>query len=440
MTGLADLLGRRTIVEVPVLPGLDRFRSSVNRILNRWPGVETVAEQDRERRLADLRDRERAGRWAGLFVSDLTAAAGALYLPEFRDRLDLARLRRFYPAEIAASTRGAFLGGMASVYLDTYEPGAAHSRELGRALDAARDRLGERWQRPLRWFPTLFDPERAHADVAAQMVNMADPWQELKRIGLQPTGSGLMEAAHYAYVAALAPQLHERAVAERLVRWLKPEGRAVRQAGGGAALDALLTPWLQRAPDEALKEYLTETIRDLYGHPRLGPQAVWSETSEPAKAVMLRWLTGVSIRVFLDVISEVEESHMFEPRRRFWLEIYELKWIKDAWVAFCADGERVARTRDVGRAVPTGRWFGSQVSGGSRAGTSLLILETENCIVVEGSHTYKVHVFQKNHPQAPRLHQERYSCEAIRHLPHVVAIAHLGDWQRRVRHAILNCA
>jgi hypothetical protein len=437
MTGLADLLGRRVVVEVPVLPGLDRLRSSVRRILARWPDVKPIPEQDREQRLADLRDRERAGRWAGLFVSDLTATAGVLYLPEFRDRLDLARLRRFYPAEIAASTRGAFLGGMASVYLDTYEPGAAHSRELGRALDAARARLGERWQRPLRGVPTLFDPERAHADVAAQMVNMADPWQELKRIGLQPIGSGLMEAAHRAYVAALVPRLDERAVAERLVRWLKPEGRATaRVAGAGAALDALLSPWVQRAPDETLKEYLTETIRDLYGHPRLGSAAVWSETSEPAKAVMLRWLTGASIKVFLDVVSRVESSHHWQPRRVFWLGLFEENRIQGAWAAFCPPAERVAS-----RMRPTGtgsgdRWYGR---AGPRPDTSLLILDLGHCIVVEGSHSYKVHVFRKDNPKRPDLYRPKYDCEEIRFLPGAIAIPHHSGWESRVLDAIWRC-
>lgn len=440
MTGISQLLGRRQTLERPVLPDLDRMRSSVSRVLARWPGVKVMPEQDREHRLAELRGREREGRWEGLFVSDLTACARVLYMPEFRERPDLAELRRFFPAEIRASTRHGFLGGMASIYVDTFEPDAPHSRELGQALGGAKERLGDRWQRTLGTVPDLFDPGRAHGDIAAVMLNMSNPWVDLRRVGLQPIGTGLMEAAHMAFVAAMAPRLRERAGAERLLSWLKPDGVAsARTLGAGAALEALLRPWVDNSPGEDLQSYLMQSIRDLYGHPRLGSQAVWSEVGETAKAVMLRWLTGASIRVFLDVVSEVESSHMWEPRRKFWLELYERKWVKDAWAAFCPAGERVARRREARGATPAGQWFGSQMVGGSRADTSLLILELDRCIVVEGSHSYKVHVFRKGQQTTPRLHQNRYDCEAIRFLPHVAAIPHHSGWEYRVREAIRNC-
>lgn len=437
MTGLGDALGRSHTLERPALPDLDRLRSSVSGVLARWPGVALPPEQDRERQICEFRDREREGQWTGLFVSDVTAAARVLYTPAYRDRSDLARLRRFFPAEIEVSTRRAFLGGMASVYIDTYEPGATHSIELGRALGAARHRLGDRWKGLLRWIPNLFDPGRAHYDLAAQMINMGDPWRELKRIGLQPIGSGLMDAAHLAYVAALAPRLDERSQFERLVKWLKPEApKSPRVSGAGAAIDAALAPWINRAPDQDHLTHLMTTIRDLYGHPRLGNQAVWSEVGEAAKAVLSRWLTGASIRVFLDVVSEVESSPMWKPRRKFWLDLYERKWIKDAWAAFCADGEQVARRHEARGVITAERWHGRQTAGGARRDTSLLILELERCIVVEGSHSYKVHVFGKNHPKAPRLYQDRYDCEAIRLLPHVAAIPHHHGWEDRVRDAV----
>ncbi len=417
MTGLDDVLSRSTSVGYPVLPDLDRLRSSVARVFARWPGVKLLPEQDREQRLVDFRNREREGRWDDLFVSDATAAARILYMPEFRDRPDLAALRSFFPAEIRASTRRGFLGGMTSIYLDTFAPNAAHSRELGQALSTVRGRLGERWQRLLGGLPALFDASRAHEDVAAQMLNMGDPWVDLKRIGLQPIGSGFMDAAHLAFIRGLAPTLGERASVERLFRWLRPEGQtSPRTSGAGAALEAALRPWIDRTPADDIQTYLMHTIRDMYGHPRLAAQAVWSEVEEPEKAVMLRWLTGASIRVFLDVVSEVESSHMWAPRRAFWLDLYERKWIKDAWAAFCPAGERVARRKELREADRGDRWFGRQVAGGPRSDTSLLILELDRCLIVEGSHSYKVHVFRKNDPGIPRLHQFRYDCEAIRFL------------------------
>lgn len=55
-------------------------------------------------------------------------------------------------------------------------------------------------------------------------------------------------------------------------------------------------------------------------------------------AILMRWLTGENIRFFLDVVSAVETSHMWEPRRKFWLSLYNQERIDAAWVAFSAGG------------------------------------------------------------------------------------------------------
>ncbi|MBV8112641.1 MAG: hypothetical protein JO012_23075, partial [Hyphomicrobiales bacterium] len=76
-----------------------------------------------------------------------------------------------------------------------------------------------------------------------------------------------------------------------------------------------------------------------------------------------------------------------------------------------------------------------QVSGGSRSNTSLLILRIGGKIVVEGSHGYKVHVFDERNPAAPKLFQSHYDCERIRRSISDSATgaeakrSHNGDWQ-----------
>jgi hypothetical protein len=439
MPTLSELLGGvPAAYEPPSLPDIDRLTSSVRRVLERWPDVVLPHERDREQRVEAMRDREAENRWKSVRLSEVTSAARILYLPEFRDRPDLAGLRRFYVDEIKASTQLGFLGAMAAVYMETYEPSAAHSQELARALATVRDRLGGRWKALLGTLPSFLDPEAAHEDVARQMLNMPDPWNQIKTIGIQkPNGPGLMEAVHLAYVRQIAPELQKPAAIESLFRWLKPEGQQARQGGAGIALDAVLTPWAQANPPEALQSRLTSQISALYGHPRLSSHAaVWNETGAGAKSVILRWLTGANIRFFLDVVTEVEESHMWEPRREFWLELFERNRIKDASVAFCPSGERVARRRSKAGAAGSGLVYARQTAGGSRSDTSLLILDLGDHIVVEGSHSYKVHVFARDNPSAPKLHAAYYDCEAIRHLPRSTAIPHLGDWQRKVRAAI----
>ena len=78
--------------------------------------------------------------------------------------------------------------------------------------------------------------------------------------------------------------------------------------------------------------------------------------------------------------------------------------------------------------------FGEQVAGGGRSNTSLLIARIGNKIVVDGSHSYKVHVFPADHPRAPRVFETAYDCEEIRRTaPPAFARSHIGDWQSWVR-------
>lgn len=120
---------------------------------------------------------------------------------------------------------------------------------------------------------------------------------------------------------------------------------------------------------------------------------------------------------------------MWAPRRKFWLGLHDQKRIDAAWVAFSKEGVEFARRKGADNRFLR---FGRQEAGGSRTNTSLLILKIGNKIVVEGSHSYKVHVFKDDHPKAPKLYEGRYDCEHIRLLPGSWSVAHNGDWQGRV--------
>jgi hypothetical protein len=146
-----------------------------------------------------------------------------------------------------------------------------------------------------------------------------------------------------------------------------------------------------------------------------------------------RWLTGENIRFFMDVVSAVETSHMWEPRRTFWLQLHKERRIDSAWVALSDEGARRAREMAQGR---PGLAFGRQTARGSRLDTCLLVLKVGSKIVVEGSHSYKVHVFREGANKTPKLYQPRYDCEEIRLIPGVDARAHNGDWQGWVRERI----
>jgi hypothetical protein len=173
---------------------------------------------------------------------------------------------------------------------------------------------------------------------------------------------------------------------------------------------------------------MTQSLVLLYGDPRVERSGVWSGVSDNVLSVLFRWLTGENIRFFLDVVSAVEESHMWplaessgwDSTNRDALTRHGL--FSGSAVA-CA--KRHLATRGDGALLK----FGRQSAGGSRADTSLLILKIGNKIVVEGSHNYKVHIFREDNLRSPRLYQPTYDCEAIRVTSGAEARTHVGSWQ-----------
>ncbi|EOU9519950.1 EH signature domain-containing protein [Cronobacter turicensis] len=182
--------------------------------------------------------------------------------------------------------------------------------------------------------------------------------------------------------------------------------------------------------------YLTETLVAWYEDPRLSRGGVWGSVDEACRNLVINWLTRENILFFLDVVSKVEDSHMWEPRRKFWLGLYNEGKITAAWVAFSSIASQKAKEMKGSMRDSSTLNFGIQTALGNRDKTSLLVLQIGKCVVVEGSHNYKVHIFRNENKNAPQLYQLKYNCEHIRMLPNPVAIPHLGGWQEKVREQI----
>ncbi|PTM60090.1 EH signature domain-containing protein [Phreatobacter oligotrophus] len=435
---LAALLKQPPGFNPPALAEPAQLRAAIGRVLARWPDiVADPPENDREKLVQEMLRRLDEDDWSDLPTAFVTKAARALFDPLRRSRSDLARLRQFYVEELSVSTRRSFLGGMASVYVGSYEPGAPHTRALASALQAARSRLGGRWVTLEEELPEWLDPVYAPEIIAARMTKMAHPWGELKAMGFSaPHAPGLMDHAHLEFVRLTRPVLSHRSGQERLFGWLRPEGQEARASGAAEAISAILGHWLARDPSSEDQRYIIENLVGCYGDPRVSASGAWAGVPEQHRAVILRWLTGENIRFFLDVVSAVEESHMWEPRRKFWLSLHEEGRIDGAWVAFSAEAANYARHQARARSGQSTLRYGLQTAGGSRVNTSLLVLKIGNRIVVEGSHSYKIHIFRANSHHAPSLYQARYDCEQIRLSAGVDARSHIGDWQGWVRERI----
>lgn len=431
---LSDLLGKPFEVRAPTFPSLVNLASAAERIFRRWPDVVVKPQvQNRDAMVEAMRLRLERNDWSGATMADVTSAAVALYDDERRSREKLDGLRRFYCDEIICSSprRTTFLNAMFAVYLESYVPGAPHTTALARALGQVRDKIGAQWSTLLASIPECLDPRHAHEALSERMVQMASPWDELRALGLRsPHAPGLMDHVHLLFVERTAASLKERTAIDRFIGWLKPEGQSARASGAAEGISALLAPWAHENPTEDDKHHLVKCLTTMYGDPRVrGENATWAGVPEFLRATMERWLTGENIRFFLDVVSAVETSHMWEPRNKFWLGLHEQGRIDAAWVAFSDAAKDHAK--DLASDNKFLR-FGRQSAGGTRDKTSLLVLKIGSKIVVEGSHSYKVHVFRSDHPKAPKLYEPSYDCDQIRHIPGSWSTPHIGDWQGRV--------
>jgi hypothetical protein len=416
---LSKILNRPSEWSVPAIAHSKVLSAAVQGVLKRWPDVVPEPdEKDREILVQTVKSKLDNDDWKGTRMSLMVSAARALFDETRRVRRELLALRVFYFEETKASTSSTFIGAMAAVYFGSYVPNAPHTRQLADALRSNRDNLGASWGDLFRRVPDCLDAAHAPDSIAKLMVSMADPWGGLKVLGIRlPHAPGLMDYVHLEYVKLLRPKLKSKDGIDRLFGWLRPKGQQPRTSGAAEAISAVLSPWMSRDPSADLISYITEWLVGSYEDPRLKAGGVWSGVKPDAMAVLMRWLTGENIRFFLDTVTEVESSHMWAPRREFWLGLYEQGYINAAWVAFSDEAARLAQrrigTESDGRVLS----FGRQVAGGSRLYTSLLILQIGNKIIVEGSHSYMVHVFKKNSPRIPQLYQPTYDCEQLRLIP-----------------------
>jgi hypothetical protein len=428
---LSDQLARLAPPDTGVPPNFTQLLRSCNRVLDDY-GRTPRRASDPWTQLQVFQGRIERDDWVDVPLSLVMEAAEHAFSPEFRDRDDLASVRRFFLKEIPASDRPGFLGAMTRVYIETFDAAAAHTRALAQALVDVANRLGAQWRKLLEAFPDLFDPARIVERIAARMTEFDDIWSGLKELGLrQPHAPGLMAHAHVAFLEQIAPRLAERKEIERVLDWLSPPGQPAMATGAAEAVIALLRPWKKQGISEELKQLLIDRLLDLYGHPKVNRNSIWNQIPQKLEGLFLHWIAGADIRMLFRVLTEVERGHMWADREKFWWSLHKNNRIDEVWVAFNREGYRAAMSR-----LPRDtRHDAGQIRFALQEGErdkSLLIMRIGRKIVVEGTYNFKVHVFDETARDAPKLYQRRYDVADIRSRRPMHAIPHLGNWQYKV--------
>lgn len=411
----------------------------IAKIHHEWPDITPdISEVDQEELIQEMLRHLEKYEWAGVRVSFVVKVAYVVFSPTNRNREDLAPLRHFYYEEIKVSDRRSLLNAFFKIYLESFQQGSEHTRLLAEALGVNHQSLGVAWQKLIALVPDILNPLSAPQALADRMIDMSDIYQGMKELGIyNPHMLGLMNEAHLRFLAMVHQNLYKRDEMERMMNWLKPEGREAKEVGAAEAITALIRVWNGRSPSKDDVSFLTKKLVSIYGDPRIRKTSVWGQVPEDARRTFFRWLAGNDIRFFLDVVSNVERDvedggNMWETRRKFWLDLFDEGRIDDAWVAFSDDGWREARRIRQSLHDDTTMQYAKQIAGGYREKTSLLIMRIGRKIVVEGSHSYKVYVFDENEPEVPKMHERRYDCDRVRNIDPDRGIVHIGNWQQKV--------
>ena len=400
-----------------VLPELTRLIAAKKRVLDRWPDiVPDPPEQDHEAIIIQMLTLLESNRWEDVKMSFVLRALKVAFGPNFKNREHVAPIIDFAFAELEATTQPTFLNAMVAIYLSCYEPKSDHSLALGSKINAKRHLLNGRWRAIEETYPTLFDARRAHADIAASMEEIDEPWQGLKANGFSnPHATGLMHYVHAAYVDRIRPNLNMESWLDVLFKWLNPEPGKRKTTGSIEVIEAVLGHWVQKSASDQTRQAVTEHLINQYNDPRTN-RSLWVGVAEEYMNVIFSWLTREDLRFFTSVVDATQKDPQWQPRKKFWLRLYDEGLIEQAWVAFCPGAERYARTHLI-RSGYSGyaenvRRFAKQSKGGTRSDTSILIMKIGNKIVVDGCHNYRTHIFNIDDPVAPKLFRREYDCDA----------------------------
>jgi len=406
---ITDILRCRPPLQIGAIADSSLLRKSCEAVLARWPNQGNKKSPDDAEAILFrvyyfIRGWQENRPTEKLRMADIRSAAVYAFDAEWNypglPKQLFTEIRDFLLRELKYNTEASFIAAMGTSFLENYAPSQPDMQRLGVALGAAISRLEARgeiwkWQQFFRAFPQSLSGENSAPQIAAILLNEEKPRQALtEKCGLQlGDDANIMQYINSAYIQRMKGELENIAAVRAVLNWLSPDGSKdkAQMQNASLAIEALLAPWQHKEPPDTIQAILLERLIKFYGDPRLTKGGVWAETGADCKNLLIRWLTKENMLFFLQVVSQVEGSHMWEPRRKFWLGLYEAGIIDSAWVGFSEPAKKVAmQLKD----VQERRDFGLQTAGGSRWDTSILVMQIGEAVVVEGSHSYKVQILK----------------------------------------------
>lgn len=436
---LVDTLNTRRRSRSPAIRLTEELDAAVAAIADAFPGYRKSSKLTVEQMISALTTGVSTWEWTDVTVGQVTIVvrgwlSNEVALPP--------SLEDFLRAEISASTNVALLQAVCEAYLEEWNATSVQTIWLRGVIKERFEHLPANWQRAFSSLPELLADIEGPDALAARMVLEQAPYKWLVANGVAyPHAGAFMRELHTSFLRAISP-IDARDRIDVLFRWILPAGKPSMENGPAAeAIDKLLEPWTRKQPDAELRTYLLDLLMAVFGDPRNQKPEFWSLVSPDSRKVVVRWLAGQSMDALLAIITKVTtKNHMWEPRHRFWKGLYDRGLIEEAWIALSREAISIAGELLKNTQNPIYSMVSRQTAKGDRKDTCLLIMRIQRFIILEGSHDYRVHVFDQNDPHVPKFYEETYDADAMRlpaHDPNTKIHDQFGAWRQWVESRIL---
>lgn len=369
-------------------------------------------------RLRRIYQSSRESGYAGLSVNDVRKLPYAYWLQDERPlpETDPDLVRLYWEEYLLAGVQGSsrrgkrWLTPLFFVYCASFDPAdsvfAAYARRLAATLAKASGPFAAHMQGLQSQFE-FFVPGQAPRRLAERffMDARGTPDLYLSEMLLWPGFSDTrLGRAVFAAGLTLAPEaLRTQEVVTRLLQWSKRLAVPVSQTELRVPFaDALLKPWSGRQPPDDVKKTLLAFFIRTYGDPRT-MRIRWEGVSEQALAVLLRWLTGDTLRGFMKLLERTADE-IWMHRQKFWMAYYDAGYIDEAWLALGSAARIEANRLKVDE---LGMGY-SQLEGSVTSDQSVLLLKVGHLVFTEWSHNGSLRAYREDDPRAPKLYQRDY--------------------------------
>lgn len=376
----------------------------------------------------------------------LRRAPWVLFRPEGQPDRWLARVAGFMPAWLSwladdqrARTVVSLLREFLAAYPHEIEQFDATRRAIGSGLARGRSPRLARWRDRCARFGLL--ESAAPALLTQYWWDTSVSFEEYgAEAGVVPglETSAFVRKASEHVLELVETRLRERSATvtwlARALEWFERDGR-LRLAGLRIRTAiALLSPFLERDPEAAVREMIQSFLLRLIGDPR-SQRARWQGIPDHIRNVLLRWLVRISLEDFFRVLDETAVDAHWRYRKAFWSAYLNEEKIADAWVVLGPAAGRKAR-RDLEAQGGAGKLV---LGEGVESTHSVLLMRIGNLTIAEWSHNGKCWIWTEGKGKPPKLYEPEYRRVDLRERgawSQVHSRSDTGHWQDEVARKI----